>query len=56
MQCDDPKERFVTSLTDSQDLLYAYILSLFPDVDLARDVLQETNLVLWRKRMSSTRR
>lgn len=49
MRFDDPKERFVTNLTDCQDLLYAYILSLFPDPDLAKDVLQETNVVLWRK-------
>jgi RNA polymerase sigma-70 factor, ECF subfamily len=49
VQYDDRKEHFVASLADAQDLLYAYILSLFPDADLARDVLQETNIVLWRK-------
>jgi len=43
------KERFVAALTAAQDALYAYILSLFPKDDVARDILQETNIVLWRK-------
>jgi RNA polymerase sigma-70 factor (ECF subfamily) len=42
-------EQFVQLLTDSQDRLFAYILSLLPNPERARDVLQETNLVLWRK-------
>jgi RNA polymerase sigma-70 factor (ECF subfamily) len=36
-------------LTQSQGRLYAYILSLLPESNTARDVLQETNVVLWRK-------
>lgn len=42
-------EQFVQLLTDSQDRLFAYILSLLPNLERAQDVLQETNLVLWRK-------
>lgn len=49
MQYSDSRERFVANLTGSQDALYTYIFSLLPSEDLARDVLQETNIVLWRK-------
>src|ERR1700734_3301256 len=42
-------ERFVEHLTSSQPGLYAYITSLMGDRESAKDVLQETNLVLWRK-------
>lgn len=40
---------FVTQLTGCQSRLYTYILSLTADPDLAADVLQETNIVLWKK-------
>ncbi|MBI1370279.1 MAG: sigma-70 family RNA polymerase sigma factor [Planctomycetes bacterium] len=39
----------VQRLTDAQPELFNYIVSLVPDVDLARDILQETNTVLWQK-------
>jgi RNA polymerase sigma-70 factor, ECF subfamily len=42
-------ERYVQRLTDCQNRLYAYVLMLLPNHDAAADVLQETNLVLWRK-------
>ena len=42
-------ERFVSDLTSSQPRLFAYVLSLLRNPDEARDVLQETNLVLWKK-------
>lgn len=42
-------ETFVTDLAKSQNRLYAYIYSLVADHSRAADVLQETNLVLWRK-------
>jgi len=45
----DPAEAFVQSLTESQNRLYGYIFSLLGDHHRAADVLQETNLVLWRK-------
>ncbi len=45
----DRIERFVQLQTGVQGRLYAYIRTLVPDSDAARDVLQETNLVLWRK-------
>ena len=40
---------YVQNLTDFQDRLYAYIYSLIGNAEIARDVLQETNTVLWKK-------
>ena len=45
----NPTEAFVRSLTDAQQRLFGYIVSLLGDRDRAADVLQECNLVLWRK-------
>jgi RNA polymerase sigma-70 factor, ECF subfamily len=42
-------EKFLALITSSQPSLYAYILSLVPNSQQAEDILQETNLVLWRK-------
>lgn len=42
-------ESFVQLLTAHQSVLYAYIRSLLPDSEAVQDVLQETNLVLWRR-------
>ncbi|MDF2378163.1 MAG: sigma-70 family RNA polymerase sigma factor [Verrucomicrobiales bacterium] len=42
-------ESFVQQLTMGQNRLYGYIYSLIGDHHRAADVLQETNLVLWRK-------
>lgn len=42
-------EDFVRLVTGCQSRLYAYILSLVCDRDRASDILQETNVVLWRK-------
>ena len=39
----------VEQLTECQGRLFAYIYSLTADPEMARDVLQETNRVLWRK-------
>ena len=39
---------FVELIVSHQRRLYAYILTLVPDADRACDVLQQTNLVLWR--------
>ncbi|MDR3636086.1 MAG: sigma-70 family RNA polymerase sigma factor [Isosphaeraceae bacterium] len=36
-------------LTDHQSRLFAYLVALLGDVHEARNVLQETNLELWRK-------
>lgn len=44
-----PDEQFVRDLTSHQHRLYGLILSMMPDPDLARDVLQETNVVIWEK-------
>ncbi|QNN23479.1 sigma-70 family RNA polymerase sigma factor [Planctomycetales bacterium ZRK34] len=48
MQPND-SEHFVTQLTAAQTAIYAYIMSLLPDRAAAEDLLQETNLTLWRK-------
>lgn len=45
----DTTEQFVQQLIGCQTRVYTYILSLLGDRDLADEVLQETNLVLWRK-------
>jgi RNA polymerase sigma-70 factor (ECF subfamily) len=42
-------EHFVQQLTDAQSQVYACICALLGGTRDARDVLQETNLVLWRK-------
>jgi len=42
-------EPFIAHLTRCQTSIYAYILTLVRDPDAAADLLQETNLVLWRK-------
>jgi len=44
-----PEERMVGWIASHQAALHRFILSLLPDRTLAADVLQETNLVLWRK-------
>lgn len=49
MPSQDPTENFIQSLTESQNRLYGYIYSLLGDHHAAADVLQECNLVLWRK-------
>jgi RNA polymerase sigma-70 factor (ECF subfamily) len=49
MSQDVQAEQFVRRLTECQPALYAFIRSLLPDADVARDVLQETNVLLWRK-------
>lgn len=47
---ENSEEAFVALLTASQDALYRYILTLVVGQhDRARDILQETNLVIWRK-------
>ena len=39
----------IRNLVQHQNTLYAYILTLLPDTDRARDVLQETSVELWSK-------
>lgn len=45
-----PGRDFVFQLTDWQRRLLGYLFTLLGDLNAAHDVLQETNLVLWRKR------
>lgn len=42
-------EYFVQQLAEHQNRLYGYVFSLVGDHSRAADVLQETNIVLWRK-------
>ncbi len=46
---DQKKERFVTDLSAAQSALYRHIYSLYPNLGKVDDILQETNIVLWRK-------
>ena len=45
----DTHEELVAKLTANQNRLQAYIYTLTGDKEAARDVLQATNLVIWRK-------
>lgn len=49
MQPENTTEQFVQLVISHQPRLRAFIRSLVPDRSAAADVLQETNLVLWRK-------
>ncbi len=42
-------EEFIELMTSFQGRMYAYIMSLIANPDAANDILQETNLVLWKK-------
>ncbi len=46
------EEEFVTELTASQPALHAFIVSLLPGDPGTDDILQRTNVTLWRKRES----
>src|SRR5438046_1024954 len=45
----EKRDDFILQLTAVQSSLWAYVFSLLPDHAAAQDVLQETNLTLWRK-------
>ncbi len=45
----EPSAEFIQLLTTSQSRLFAYALSLMGDRQQAQEVMQETNLVMWRK-------
>lgn len=45
----EAREAFVRLLTDEQRRLFGYISTLLGNVDDAANVLQQTNMVLWRK-------
>ncbi len=49
MEHTDNSENFVRHLTEHQNRIYGYVFSLVGDHSRAADVVQETNLVLWRK-------
>jgi RNA polymerase sigma-70 factor, ECF subfamily len=50
MNGQNDNEEFYCRLVDAQRTLYAYILRLLPNAADANDVLQETNMVLMRRR------
>ena len=44
-------EKFIEEqLTENQQFLYAYIMKRVANADLAKDILQESNVVIWKKR------
>lgn len=45
----DHQLEFIQLLTAHQGRLYAYVFSMLGNFDQARDVMQETNKVLWQK-------
>lgn len=49
MDLADHSEHFVKQLTEHQNRMYGYVYSLLGDHSKTADVVQETNLVLWRK-------
>lgn len=49
MDQSETSEDFVRKLTKHQNRLYGYVYSLLADHSKAADVVQETNMVLWRK-------
>src|SRR5271155_3247978 len=49
MNTNEHNADMVRLITNAQPTLYRFIRSLLPDANAAQDVLQETNLILWRK-------
>ena len=49
MNQSEASEHFVQLLAEHQNRLFGYVFSLLGDHHRAADVVQETNLVLWRK-------
>ena len=45
----DLTARYVALITEHQPAIYAYIVTMCPNRTVAKDILQETNLVLWKK-------
>ena len=45
----DLTARYVALITEHQPAIYAYVLTMYPNRSVAKDILQETNLVLWKK-------
>ena len=48
MSSDAPNEAFIRNLTGCQNRLYAYVLSLIPDPEAAREVAQNANVSIWK--------
>ena len=41
--------QYANLVTQNQPILFSYILSLHPRKNQAKDILQETNIILWKK-------
>lgn len=54
MEHQESEEAFITELTAHQPAIQAFIVSLMPGDPDTDEVMQRTNLVLWRKRDSFT--
>jgi RNA polymerase sigma-70 factor, ECF subfamily len=46
---EEQREKLILELTAHQNRLFGFILTLLPDSNQANDVLQDTNLIIWRK-------
>lgn len=44
-----PSETFIEAFTRNQRRLYLYILAQYPNPTEAEEILQETNIIIWRK-------
>ena len=49
-----PDEDFVRNLTGCQNRLYAYVLSLAPDLEAAREIVQNANVEIWKNAANFT--
>lgn len=49
MSANCPRTEFVSLLTEHQQSLRCFIISMLPGCEDVKDVLQETNVVLWEK-------
>ena len=45
----ESSDEFIVRLVGCQNRLYAYVYSLMPNAEQARDIVQEANLIIWRK-------
>ena len=50
MESQNPSDEFIRNLIACQVSLYGYLLTLIPNRDVARDLLQDTCVTLWSKR------
>ena len=49
MKENEKAKYFTKLLTSNQKRVYAYVLSMIPDINAADDIMQETSIVMWKK-------